>query len=137
MMINIKKPLDLRYRNLIHQRIKEYAFHIYDKAITQQPIDRNLQLYATLLAHAERLLREAPPDSPWWRATNKSENKRKALDLLRDHHDWEENPQKTYAIPADRDVDRQVRLTEYIETRNPIPYASLDEWENKFRSCRQ
>lgn len=132
-MINIKKPLDLRYHNLIPQRIREYAFHIYDEAITQQPIDRNLQLYVTLLAHAEHLLREAPPDSPWWRETNKSESKRKVLDLLRDHHDWEENPQNTYTLPSDREFDRRGRLTEYIETRNPIPYASLDEWENKFR----
>ena len=115
MMINIKKPLDLRYRNLIPQRIREYAFHIYDKAITQQPIDRNLQLYVTLLAHAEHLLREAPPDSPWWRETNKSESKRKVLDLLRDHHDWEENPQKTDTLPTDRDFARQGRLLDYIK----------------------
>ena len=132
-MINIKKPLDLRYRNLIPQRIREYAFHIYDKATTQQPIDRNLQLYVTLLAHAEHLLREAPLDSPWWRETNKSESKREVLDLLRDHHDWEENPQKTYEIPADRDIDRQVRLLKYIKVRNSIPYTLGDEWENKFR----
>lgn len=82
MMINIKKPLDLRYRHLIPQRIREYAFHIYDQAIVQHSVNRDLQLYVTLLAHAEHLLREAPPDSPWWRETNKSESKRKALDRV-------------------------------------------------------
>lgn len=132
-MINIKKPLDLRYRHLIPQRIREYAFHIYDQAIKQHSVNRDLQLYVTLLAHAEHLLREAPPDSPWWRETNKSESKRKALDLLRKFHDWEENPQKPYEIPEDRDFARQDRLLDYIKVRNSIPYTLGDEWENKFR----
>lgn len=132
-MINIKKPLDLRYRHLIPQRIREYAFHIYDQAIKQHSVNRDLQLYVTLLAHAEHLLRDAPSDSSWWRETNKSESKRKALDLLRKFHDWEENPQKPYEIPVDREPDRQVRLTEYIKVRNSIPYTLGDEWENKFR----
>lgn len=133
MMINIKKPLDLRYRHLIPQRIREYAFHIYDQAIVQHSVNRDLQLYVTLLAHAEHLLREAPPDSPWWRKTNKSESKRKALDLLRKLHDWEENPQKLYEIPTDRESDRGLLLAEYSNARNSNPYASSDEWENKFR----
>ena len=132
-MINIKKPLDLRYRHLIPQRIREYAFHIYDQAIKQHSVNRDLQLYVTLLAHAEHLLREAPPDSPWWRETNKSESKRKALDLLRKLHDWEENPQKLYEIPTDRESDRGLLLAEYSNARNSNPYASSDEWENQFR----
>lgn len=128
-MINIKKPLDLRHRNLIPQRIKEYAFHIYGKAVAQPSVNRNLQLYVQLLVQAEYLLREAPCDSPWWSKTNECEYKRKALDELRVFHEWEENTK----VPAEERADRECKLEHCFYTRNPFLYTlHQDVWEDRF-----
>ncbi len=133
-MINIKKPLDLRHRNLIPQRIKEYAFHIYGKAVAQPSVNRNLQHYVLLLVQAEYLLREAPCDSPWWNKTNECEYKRKALDELRVFHEWEENTK----VPAEERADREWKLKHCFYTRNPFPYTlHQDVWETRFKRLQK
>lgn len=76
-------------RHLIPRRIREYALSIYNTAIKPQPVDRNLQLYVTLLAHAEHLLMSAPVNSPWWKKTNENVNKREALAALRQKQDMD------------------------------------------------
>ena len=92
-----KKIIDLSQRHLIPARIKEYAFHIYDRFSKYQPCNRDEQLCKFLLYFAERKLRSAPANSSYFLKTNAEEEKRQGSEALR-------NGKKT-GIPYERRLD--------------------------------